>query len=136
MDNAFPTKKDKKKEELIERFLDLQSKEMIVKQDELRVRQAEINANKDVAMQSIAVQEKVELKRADVFVATQAKKYTFWICSVIAFVCLVVVAMLTGYADLAIRIVEIGGSVILGYFAGVSRGKNQILEQQLQQKEN
>lgn len=33
-------------------------------------------------------------------------------------------------SDIAIRIIEIGGAVLLGYFAGVNRGKAQILEKQ------
>ena len=35
-------------------------------------------------------------------------------------------------ADIAIRIIEIGGAVLLGYFAGLNRGKAKILEQQQQ----
>lgn len=38
-------------------------------------------------------------------------------------------------ADIAIRIIEISGAVLLGYFAGVNRGKAQILEQQNRTKE-
>ncbi|WP_262983439.1 hypothetical protein [Haemophilus influenzae] len=39
-------------------------------------------------------------------------------------------------SDIAIRIIEIGRAVLLGYFAGVNRGKAQILEQQNRSKED
>lgn len=38
-------------------------------------------------------------------------------------------------SDIAIRIIEIGGAVLLGYFAGINRGKAQILEKQSRTKE-
>lgn len=38
-------------------------------------------------------------------------------------------------ADIAIRIIEVAGAVLLGYFAGVHKGKSQVLEQQNRQKD-
>ncbi|TYG33559.1 hypothetical protein FW755_11590 [Lonepinella koalarum] len=124
------------KDEFIKEFFAIQQQEIAVKRDELLIRKEESKLNQEVALASISSQEKVELKRGDVYLSTQKGKYWLWgglallTCAVIA------VAMYLNQSDIAIRIIEIGGAVLLGYFAGINRGKAQILEQQNRQSNN
>ena len=39
-------------------------------------------------------------------------------------------AMMTGNTEIALELIKIGGAVLLGYFAGLNRGKAQVLEKQ------
>ena len=124
------------KDEFIKEFFAIQQQEVAVKRDELILRKEESRLNQEVALASIASQEKVELKRGDVFLKTQIGKYWLWGVLGILFAIVIGIAMHLNQSDIAIRIIEISGSVLLGYFAGVNRGKAQILEQQNRQKED
>jgi len=57
-------------------------------------------------------------------------------CFRVLFSVIISIAMYLDKSDIAIRIIEIGRAVLLGYFAGVNRGKAQILEQQNRSKED
>ena len=124
------------KDEFIKEFFAIQQQEVAVKRDELILRKEESRLNQEVALASIASQEKVELKRGDVFLKTQIGKYWLWGVLGILFAIVIGIAMHLNQSDIAIRIIEISGAVLLGYFAGVNRGKAQILEQQNRQKED
>lgn len=43
-----------------------------------------------------------------------------------------ITAMFTGNTAIALELIKIGGAVLLGYFAGINRGKVQVLEKQRQ----
>lgn len=118
------------KDEFIKEFFELQQQEIAIKRDELQVRQEEAKYSNEVALASIASQEKVELKRGDVFLSTQKGKYWLWAGLATLFSLVVGFAMYLDKTDIALRIIEISGAVLLGYFAGVNRGKAQVLEQQ------
>lgn len=66
------------KDELIKEFFAIQQQEVAVKRDELAIRKEETKLNQEVALASITSQEKVELKRGDVFLKTQIAKYWLW----------------------------------------------------------
>lgn len=123
------------KDEFIKEFFAIQQQEIAVKRDELSIRQNENQLNQEIALASIQSQEKVELKRGDVFLQTQIGKYWLWGVLGVLFCAVLCVAIYLGQSDIAIRVIEIGGAVLLGYFAGVNRGKTQILEQQNRQKD-
>lgn len=123
------------KDEFIKEFFAIQQQEVAVKRDELAIRKEESKLNQEVALASIASQEKVEIKRGDVFLKTQIGKYWLWGVLGVLFAVIIGVAMYLNQSDIAIRIIEISGAVLLGYFAGINRGKAQILEQQSRQKE-
>lgn len=101
----------------------------------IALRKEESKLNKEVALASIASQETVELKRADVFLANQNNKYRLWNAFAFLFAVIVGTAMYLNQSDIAIRIIETSGAGLLAYFAGMNRGKAQILEQQNRQKE-
>lgn len=63
------------KDEFIKEFFAIQQQEIAVKRDELSIRQNENQLNQEIALASIQSQEKVELKRGDVFLQTQIGKY-------------------------------------------------------------
>lgn len=123
------------RDEVIKEFFAIQQQEVAVKRDELAIRKEETKLNQEVALASIASQEKVELKRGDVFLKTQMGKYWLWGVLGVIFAIIIGIAMYLQQSDIAIRIIEIGGAVLLGYFAGVNKGKTQILEQQQRQKD-
>lgn len=50
-----------------------------------------------------------------------------WLALIAALV--VIAAMLTDKTDVALELIKVGGAVILGYIAGVNKGKAQALEQ-------
>ncbi|OBX79245.1 hypothetical protein [Haemophilus aegyptius] len=124
------------RDEFIKEFFAIQQQEVAVKRDELAIRKEETKFNQEVALASISSQEKVELKRGDVFLKTQIGKYWLWGVLGVLFSVIISIAMYLDKSDIAIRIIEIGGAVLLGYFAGVNRGKAQILEQQNRSKED
>ena len=124
------------KDEFIKEFFAIQQQEVAVKRDELILRKEESRLNQEVALASIASQEKVELKRGDVFLKTQIGKYWLWGVLGILFAIVIGIAMHLNQSDIAIRIIEISGAVLLGYFAGVNRRKAQILDQQNRHKED
>ncbi len=124
------------RDEFIKEFFATQQQEIAVKRDELAIRKEETKFNQEVALASISSQEKVELKRGDVFLKTQIGKYWLWGVLGVLFSVIISIAMYLDKSDIAIRIIEIGGAVLLGYFAGVNRGKAQILEQQNRSKED
>ena len=123
------------KDEFIKEFFAIQQQEVAVKRDELAIRKEETKLNQEVALASITSKEKVELKRGDVFLKTQIAKYWLWGVLGLLFAFIIGIAMYLDKSDIAIRVIEIGGSVLLGYFAGVNRGKAQILEQQNRTKD-
>lgn len=124
------------RDEFIKEFFAIQQQEVAVKRDELAIRKEETKLNQEVALASISSQEKVELKRGDVFLKTQIGKFWLWGVLGLLFSAVISIAMYLDKSDIAIRIIEIGGAVLLGYFAGVNRGKAQILEQQNRSKED
>ncbi|TYG35566.1 TMEM165/GDT1 family protein [Lonepinella koalarum] len=124
------------KDEFIKEFFAIQQQEIAVKRDELLIRKEESKLNQEVALASISSQEKVELKRGDVYLSTQKGKYWLWGGLALLTCTIIAVAMYLNQSDIAIRIIEIGGAVLLGYFAGINRGKAQILEQQNRQSNN
>ncbi|TGZ99483.1 hypothetical protein [Rodentibacter pneumotropicus] len=123
------------KDEFIKEFFAIQQQEVSLKRDELAIRKEETKLNQEVALASIASQERVELKRGDVFLKTQIGKYWLWGVLGVLFAVVIGIAMHLNQSDIAIRIIEIGGAVLLGYFAGINRGKAQILEQQNRTKD-
>ena len=70
-DNNLPQDKD----EFIKEFFAIQQQEVSVKREELALRKEETRLNQEVALASIEAQEKVELKRGDVFLKNQIGKY-------------------------------------------------------------
>lgn len=136
MNNENLPQEIENKDEFIKEFFAIQQQEVAVKRDELILRKEESRLNQEVALASIASQEKVELKRGDVFLKNQIGKYWLWGVLGILFAIVIGIAMHLNQSDIAIRIIEISGAVLLGYFAGVNRGKAQILEQQNRQKED
>lgn len=132
--NNLP-KEIESKDEFIKEFFSIQQQEIAVKRDELTVRHNESKLNHELALASISSQEKVELKRGDVYLETQKDRNRLWIG--LGIICAIVmgVAMYLNQSDIALRIIEIGGAVLLAYFAGISRGKSQVLEQLQQNKQ-
>lgn len=135
MSNNLPQEIENK-EEFIKEFFAIQQQEIAIKRDELTLRQEENKLNQEVALASIASQEKVELKRGDVFLSNQKGRFWLWGCSALILAVVICMAMYLDKTDIAIRIVEITGAVLLGFFAGINRGKAQILEQITKQQNN
>lgn len=109
-------------------FLHLQQQEVALRFEEAEIRKQEIEANKQIALASITAQENTDKKRGDVFL--NIHKWRTWLL----FACILAVsgilfaAMKYDRTEIALKIIEIGGAVLLGYFAGLYRGKAQAME--------
>lgn len=77
MSNENLPQKIENKDEFIKEFFAIQQQEVAVKRDELAIRKEEAKLNQEVALASISSQEKVELKRGDVFLKTQTVSFGF-----------------------------------------------------------
>ncbi len=141
MSNKNLPQNSENKNEFIKEFFELQQQEiatkrdeLAIKKDELALRREEAQLNKEMAMKSFDAQKEVELQRGDVFLQNQLSKYRLFGIFGLLFTIIVGLAMFLDKTDIAVRIVEITGSVLLGYFAGINKGKVQLLEKQNRQQ--
>lgn len=117
-------------------FLELQRTELITKQQELEVRRAEIESNERIALKSIEAQQADNLKRGDVFLSIQKGRLWLFIGIVVLLTAIIIVSMITNHITIALELIKIGGAVLLGYFAGLHKGKSQVLENQQRQNDD
>lgn len=110
-------------------FLEYQKQELANKSKELDIRRDEVQSNERIALASIQAQKYDSDNRGTVFTETvKSRNRTLtWLALIAALV--VIAAMLTDKTDVALELIKVGGAVILGYIAGVNKGKAQALEQ-------
>ncbi|EKL2596122.1 hypothetical protein OSP51_003703 [Escherichia coli] len=125
----------------IERFVEVQTKEIELKKkeldfktQELEIRKQEIDSNKEIALKSIEAQKEDRATQATIFSRVEVKKVYFKYIVTICVTLVVVVSMFTGNAQYAIELAKIGGGVLAGYLAGMYKGKSDQLEKNSSQK--
>lgn len=116
-------------ERMMREFLEYQKQELANKSKELDIRRDEVQSNERIALASIQAQKSDSDNRGTVFTETvKSRNRTLtWLALIAALV--VIAAMLTDKTDVALELIKVGGAVILGYIAGVNKGKAQALEQ-------
>ncbi|HFC7453988.1 TPA: hypothetical protein ACQ65G_002088 [Neisseria meningitidis] len=116
-------------ERMMREFLEYQKQELANKSKELDIRRDEVQSNERIALASIQAQKYDSDNRGTVFTETvKSRNRTLtWLALIAALV--VIAAMLTDKTDVALELIKVGGAVILGYIAGVNKGKAQALEQ-------
>lgn len=119
----------------IEKFVEVQAKEISLKEkeiefktQELAIRAKEIESNKEIALKSIEAQKEDRKTQATFFSGLESRKNFFKCLVALAVTGVVIISMYTGNAQYAIELAKIGGGVLMGYLAGVYKGKADQLE--------
>ncbi|EJQ8147555.1 hypothetical protein N8J30_004259 [Salmonella enterica subsp. enterica serovar Newport] len=119
----------------IEKFVEVQSREIALKEkeldfktQELEIRRQQIDSNKEIALKSIEAQKEDRATQSNIFSKVEIKKIYFKYAITFSVAVVVIVSMFTGNAQYAIELAKIGGGVLAGYFAGVYKGKSDQLE--------
>lgn len=121
-------------EQLVLEFFEYQKQDLANKSKELDIRRDEIQSNERIALASIEAQ-KADSDNKGVFFAEMVKsrhRTIIWIAVIIGLV--LIIALLVNKAEVALEAIKMGGTVLLGYFAGVNRGKNKALEERRRQE--
>ncbi|EEV5606014.1 hypothetical protein EGD75_25700 [Escherichia coli] len=125
----------------IERFVEVQTKEIELKEkeldfktQELEIRKQEIDSNREIALKSIEAQKDDRATQATIFSGVEVKKVYFKYLVTICVALVVIVSMFTGNAQYAIELAKIGGGVLAGYLAGMYKGKSDQMEKNSSQK--
>lgn len=119
----------------IEKFVEVQAKEISLKEkeidfkiQELAIKSKEIDSHKEIALKSIEAQKEDRQTQATFFSGLEARKNFFKCLVAVAVSGVVIISMYTGNAQYAIELAKIGGGVLMGYLAGVYKGKSDQLE--------
>lgn len=106
-----------------------------LQQQELELEREKIRSNEKIALTSIEAQKGDRTAQMSLLSKMHRTQYILFGVIAILVVVVLVVAMQTNNAALASEIVKIGGAVLLGYIAGVNKGKASALEKQRQDDE-
>ncbi|WP_369586213.1 hypothetical protein [Kingella oralis] len=127
--NMLPEQPDNQ-QELVREFLEYQKQELANKRAELNIRRDEIASNERIALATIAAQKEDFDKRGNVFASVSKSRLMLFGVVSLLIALVLICAMMTGNTEIALELIKIGGAVLLGYFAGLNRGKAQVLEKQ------
>lgn len=117
-------------EQFMLEFLDYQKQEIQHKSKELEVKRNEIQSNERIALASIEAQKEDSANKGKFLEQMVKTRYrTFIILAAIAAI-VVIVALITNKTDVAMEFIKVGGAVLLGFIAGINKGKAQVLESQ------
>lgn len=122
-------------QELVRELLEYQKQELANKRIELDLRRDEIASNERIALATIAAQKEDFDKRGNVFASVSKSRFILFGAVALLVTAVLITAMFTGNTAIALELIKIGGAVLLGYFAGINRGKAQVLEKQRQTDE-
>lgn len=106
-----------------------------LQQQELELEREKIRSNEKIALTSIEAQKGDRTAQMSLLSKMHRTQYILFGIIAILVVVVLVVAMQTNNTALASEIVKIGGAVLLGYIAGVNKGKASALEKQRQDDE-
>lgn len=128
MDN-LPEQQDNQAQ-LVREILEYQKLELANKREELALRRHEIQSNENIALAAISAQKENNTQGSEVLIAVNKSRLVIWVVVAFLLAIVLVFAMFTDSKEIALELIKIGGAVALGYFAGVNRGKAQVLEKQ------
>lgn len=106
-----------------------------LQQQELELEREKIRSNEKIALTSIEAQKGDRTAQMSLLSKMHRTQYILFGIIAILVVVVLVVAMQTNNTALASEIVKIGGAVLLGYIAGVNKGKVSALEKKGQDDE-
>ncbi len=128
MDN-LPEQQDNQAQ-LVREILECQKLELANKREELALRRHEIQSNENIALAAISAQKENNTQGSEALIAVNKSRLVIWVVVAFLLAAVLVFAMFTDSKEIALELIKIGGAVALGYFAGVNRGKAQVLEKQ------
>lgn len=128
MDN-LPEQQDNQAQ-LVREILECQKLELANKREELALRRHEIQSNENIALAAISAQKENNAQGSEALIAVNKSRLVIWVVVAFLLAAVLVFAMFTDSKEIALELIKIGGAVALGYFAGVNRGKAQVLEKQ------
>lgn len=128
MDN-LPEQQDNQAQ-LVREILEYQKLELANKREELALRRHEIQSNENIALAAISAQKENNTQGSEALIAVNKSRLVIWVVVAFLLAAVLVFAMFTDSKEIALELIKIGGAVALGYFAGVNRGKAQVLEKQ------
>lgn len=128
MDN-LPEQQDNQAQ-LVREILECQKLELANKREELALRRHEIQSNENIALAAISAQKENNAQGSEALIAVNKSRLVIWVVVASLLAVVLVFAMFMDSKEIALELIKIGGAVALGYFAGVNRGKAQVLEKQ------
>ncbi len=107
----------------LEQLIDVQKKELQIREKEAESRNAEIASNERIAIASIKAQSESDKTHAHVFNA--AFKYRFWmvVIAIVAITSFGITALICNQTDIALEVAKAVGFAVMGYFAGIGKAK-------------
>ncbi|WP_242002610.1 hypothetical protein [Neisseria gonorrhoeae] len=113
---------------MMREFLEYQKQEPANKSKESDIRRDEVQSDERIALAGIQAQKSDSDNRGTVFTETvkSRNRTPTWPALIAALA--VIAAMPTGKTDVALELIKVGRAVILGYIAGVNKGRAQALE--------
>lgn len=127
---------EKPENQLIAEFLDYQKQELAHRSKELDLRKHEIESNERIAIASIEAQKADSANKGAFFEKMVTSRHrTVTLVSLIVGA-VVLASILTGKTEVAVEIIKVGGAVLLGYIAGLNKGKAQVLENHSRKNED
>lgn len=130
MSEQMPQQQENQEHFMMREFLEYQKQELQNKSKELDIRRDEIQSNERIALASIEAQKEDSANKGEFFSKMVKTRYRtmVWIAVIAAVV--ICAALLTNKTDVALELIKVGGAVLLGFIAGVNKGKAQVLEGQ------
>lgn len=114
--------------ELANQFLEYQKIESVNRSKELDIRDNEIKSNEKVALASLEVKRINNEQQAKILLDGQKYKHTILVFIVFSFTLIVVTSMITNQITIALELIKISGSILVGYFIGLNKEKYKQLE--------
>lgn len=108
---------------MLEQLIDVQKKELQIREKEAESRNAEIASNERIAIASIKAQSESDKTHAHVF--NSAFKYRFWmiVIAITAITTFGITALICNQTDIALEVAKAVGFAVMGYFAGIGKAK-------------
>lgn len=123
-----------KQELMIRQFLETQKQEAANKSKELDIQAEGIKSNERIALASIAAQQEDTATRGQVFADAHKRKMRLFAIVAVLVTIIILYAISADNTEVALELIKIGGAVLLGYFAGVNKGKADALDQTRQRE--
>lgn len=122
-------------EKALREMLEVQKGEQDIRRQEIKLEQEKIKSNERLALASIDAQKDDRKQQMVLFAGVHKTKY-ITIGGIAILITLVLgIAMWLNKVEIAMEILKIGGTGILAYIAGVSKGKNIAIEKRNHQDE-
>ncbi len=107
----------------VEKMVEAQVKSFDIQTQELIVQQQNIESNEKVALASISAQKEDRLKWINAISKQQTQKNILYGIITFGIISIIIISMLTENTEFALEFLKIGGGVLIGFVAGINKGK-------------